>query len=395
MTLYNIGVWIGGGSGIDCNELFDPENFDGKSALQYAIYTIKKGPNKDKRILSFQGTDFNNLEQVLADIWSVPMAGQLMINMRNEAVEVAKDLKPDFITGHSLGGILAELVCSETGIPGASFAALGAFDPFSLEDRTNYENKYGNMDSYGTEIRDAFNAEQSNMLATEGYDVDEIREIIEGRYWEDSRHRFIREEYNGLVTNNLHNGVQFEVVMNTYDMAAQPLSSIDGAACSHIASSCDVRWTWFGAWPSTSFGHSSEFYAYKATSEFTIGWDEWDEVKRNDALVFLPGVQKNLACDYCETNAFCESGRCDTSDYVCYGTSTGKMPTHCPDNSVAGGETRGPCDNASECVSGRCEWHSFNPLSEYRCYERIDNGGWCNEDSDCKSNNCNWWWYCS
>jgi hypothetical protein len=396
VTLYNVAMYLGGGSPLDCTELFDMENFDGKDALQWSTYTIMQGPHEGKKVLAFQGTDFSNLEQVLADIWSVPMATDLMRNMRAEAVAVAKEQNPHFITGHSLGGILAELVCSETGIPGASFAALGAFDPFSLMDRASFETQFGvgNFDDYGAEIQNAFNAEQATRLALEGYDVDEVRSVVDERYWEDARHRFAREEYNGLVENNKHNGVQFEVVMNTYDLAAQPLSSMDGAACSHISSSCDVRWTWFPASLSTSGGHSSLYYAFKATSEFTTGWDEWADVTRNNELIFLPGVQKNLACDYCESDAFCESGKCDTSDGVCYGTS-GKMPTFCAINSATGGDTRGPCDNASECESGRCEWHSINPFSEYRCYDRIDNGGWCNEHSDCKSNYCNWGFYCS
>jgi len=78
--------------------------------------------------------------------------------------------------------------------------------------------------------------------------------------------------------------------MNTYDMIAQPFSSVDGAACSHISSSCDVRWTWFPASLSTIGGHSSVYYAFKATSEFTIGWDELADVTRNNELIFLPGV---------------------------------------------------------------------------------------------------------
>lgn len=399
VNLHNGAMYLGGGSPLDCSELFDMENFDGKDALQWSTYTIMQGGHEGKKVLAFQGTDPSNLEQILADIWSVPLATDMMRNMRKEAVAVAKEQNPHFITGHSLGGIIAELVCSETGIPGASFAALGAFDPFSLMDRESYEKQFGsNFDGYGTELKNVFNAEQAARLTLEGYDVDEVRSVVDTRYWEDARHRFVREEYNGLVENNKHNGVKFEVVMNTYDMLAQPLSSADGAACSHISSSCDVRWTWFPASPSTIGGHSSLYYAFKATSEFTIGWDELADVTTNTELIFLPGVQKNLACDYCESDAFCESGKCDndlSSDRVCYGTSSGKMPTFCPSNSVAGGDTRGPCDNASECESGRCEWHSINPFSAYRCYDKIDNGGSCTEHSDCKSNYCNWLFRCS
>jgi len=147
-------MYLGGGSPLGCSELFDMENFDGKDALQWSTYTIMQGAHKGEKVLAFQGTDPNNLEQILADIWSVPLATDMMRNMRKEAVAVAKEQNPHFITAHSLGGILVELVCSETGIPGASFAALGAFDPFSLMDRESFEKRFGlNFDGYGTEIK--------------------------------------------------------------------------------------------------------------------------------------------------------------------------------------------------------------------------------------------------
>ena len=40
-------------------------------------------------------------------------------------MEDALNKDPDYICGHSLGGLIAECVCSETGIPGASFNAPG------------------------------------------------------------------------------------------------------------------------------------------------------------------------------------------------------------------------------------------------------------------------------
>jgi hypothetical protein len=40
-------------------------------------------------------------------------------------VEVARKIKPDLITGHSLGGLLAEVVASYTRIPGIAFNSPG------------------------------------------------------------------------------------------------------------------------------------------------------------------------------------------------------------------------------------------------------------------------------
>jgi len=98
---------------------------------------------------------------------------------------------------------------------------------------------------------------------------------------------------------------------------------------------------------------------------------------------------KSLVCDYCESGASCESGKCNTSINIfteksinaCYGTS-GKMPTYCPSNSDMR-HARGPCANDIECESDRCvsQWIT----GKTSCY-----GKRCSEDSNCKSNNCDW-----
>ena len=53
--------------------------FDGKDALQWSTYTINQGEHKGETILAIMGTDFfANTEQVIADVWSVPMANDMM-----------------------------------------------------------------------------------------------------------------------------------------------------------------------------------------------------------------------------------------------------------------------------------------------------------------------------
>ena len=324
---------------------------DGKNAIQWATYTILQGEHKDKKILSYMGTDFSNFEQVVADIFSVPFATDLMRNMRDEAVAIANAESPDYITGHSLGGILAELVCSETGIPGASFAALGAFDPYSQADQ-----ELGNT------------------------------------------------SYNGLVENNMHQNTAFEVVMNTYDIASA-IASIDGSACSHITSSCNVRWLWFGdsiyeAYSSTA-GRSSVYYSLMAATEFTRGWESYEEATIDPTLTLLPGVQGNQAYDCCFVPAMCDSGRCGDEWLGCYGS--GGMPTTCPAESYAmsagadRASKRGYCYSGSDCESTRCEFSSKPSLFLYNigeCWDQKGFNAWCNEDSDCISGNCSWAWVC-
>ena len=59
-------------------------------------------------------------------------------------VEVAKELKPDLITGHSLGGLIAEVVASHTRIPGIAFNSPGPVGfitetPLYNKDKTFYK----------------------------------------------------------------------------------------------------------------------------------------------------------------------------------------------------------------------------------------------------------------
>merc|ERR1712151_1241040 len=66
--------------------------------------------------------------------------GNLIRAAASEAESIAKKYKPDFLSGHSLGGFLAEIVCSHLGIPGASFATSGP-----LRSRRLLGKKYGGV----------------------------------------------------------------------------------------------------------------------------------------------------------------------------------------------------------------------------------------------------------
>jgi len=395
------------------NVLVDmPSRLDGKDALQYATYTINQGQYQGQTILAFMGTVFSNIEQVVADIWSTPMSTDLMKNMANEAKDVAERLNPDFITGHSLGGIIAEMVCSMTGIKGASFGAIGAFDPFTKLDEVL-------VDAAGLAIGMTGYA---TSLSVMGYDEDDIEEHISnlnvGEF-------LIRTRYNGLILDTQHDDVEFEVVMNVHDILARTIASIDGSACSHIASSCDLRWLWFGGGnvgTEKTLGHSSTHYVLNTNSKWTRGYEEKSQATIDYTKIFLPGVTKNTICDFCDRNEYCESGSCDLDKEKCL-ASNGKFPTKCPDDSATPGE-HSPCDWGSECSSGRCEIHpsGWAVLGYGLCYDGNENSDWCNEDTDCasgyctltfgcarkknigescvenddcNSNNCNWWFQCS
>ena len=372
---------------------------DGKDALQYATYTIKQGPYTNKTILAFMGTDIQlsgtNIEQVFAALWSTPMGSEMIRTMASEAEVVANRLQPDFITGHSLGGLVAEMVCSMTGIKGASFGAIGAFDPFSrLDEGLAFLDELASRTNI-TESIESLTEDYRSTLLSFGYDIDDIAKYISnvdvGNYLTRAY------EYNGFMNSTLHDGVEFEVVMNVHDVPARGLSSMDGSACSHIASSCDLRWTWFGGgtFYEHTLGHSSADYGFNVISKWTRGYDK-KNVNEDFDKIFLPGVKKNVACDFCDRNEYCESNSCNLDLEQC-SADGGKLPTLCPSNSVSS-NARSDCEDSGDCSSNRCEFHS-NPvwaaLGYGQCYDRLGATAWCNEHSDCSSNYCNTFFTCA
>ena len=99
--------------------------------IQFGVYEISKGKHKSKKILAYRGTDLHDtgaaqvtlLQDASLSLPQVPYLGRPIKEAISSAVEDALEQKPDFICGHSLGGLITECVCGETGIPGASFNA--------------------------------------------------------------------------------------------------------------------------------------------------------------------------------------------------------------------------------------------------------------------------------
>ena len=101
--------------------------------IQFGVYEVKKGRHRGKKILAYRGTDVENevsgvmtlLQDASLCLPNVRYLGQPIKEAISCAVKNAQLHRPDYICGHSLGGLLAECVCSETGLPGASFNAPG------------------------------------------------------------------------------------------------------------------------------------------------------------------------------------------------------------------------------------------------------------------------------
>jgi hypothetical protein len=110
------------------------------NALQYGIFKIKSGEFADETILAFRGTAsaFGIIQD--ADIF-FPGPKQMMRTIIQYANDVALNNNVNWICGHSLGGLIAEAVCSHTGVGGASFNAPG---PWS----SNLQNNLADGDKY-------------------------------------------------------------------------------------------------------------------------------------------------------------------------------------------------------------------------------------------------------
>ena len=99
--------------------------------LQCGLYEIVNGRHEGKKILAYRGTDTSDflsanvtIAQDLSLAFPQLLGGPIRMTIA-VAVSIAQNKDPDFICGHSLGGLIAECVCGETGIPGASFNAPG------------------------------------------------------------------------------------------------------------------------------------------------------------------------------------------------------------------------------------------------------------------------------
>lgn len=90
----------------------------GGNCGESCLYTMDNGD----KCMAIRGTE--NLAKGVTDI-GLFVAGELLISMIQELTEVARSWGVKYVTGHSLGGFLAEAVASRLGLDGASFNSPG------------------------------------------------------------------------------------------------------------------------------------------------------------------------------------------------------------------------------------------------------------------------------
>mmetsp|Transcript_21741 Transcript_21741/g.22490 ORF Transcript_21741/g.22490 Transcript_21741/m.22490 type:complete len:257 (+) Transcript_21741:73-843(+) len=108
-------------------EKYEKESNDTNNNLQYGYYKILQGTYAGQTILSFRGLDSLRGTKQLIDFGS---GGDYIRQCINEAVEIAKLLTPNWVCGHTIGGVYAECISSALGISGAAFNTLGPWSPY-------------------------------------------------------------------------------------------------------------------------------------------------------------------------------------------------------------------------------------------------------------------------
>lgn len=110
------------GYGIELTDIFQFEKWGSGNCLQYGVYKITSGIHEGKTILAFRGTDsyMGGAQDV-----DVMISSPLIKTVISYASDYTRKFKVNWICGHSLGGLIAECVCSYTGVGGASFNAPG------------------------------------------------------------------------------------------------------------------------------------------------------------------------------------------------------------------------------------------------------------------------------
>merc|ERR1712151_426657 len=102
--------------------------------IMWRVYTIKQGLGRlsGKKVMAFQPAGGGH--KMNTQGWQTMIGSERVKQAIKKAVEGIQEEAPDYITGFSLGGVLAESACSYTGVPGASFGNPG---PWSWNPLTN------------------------------------------------------------------------------------------------------------------------------------------------------------------------------------------------------------------------------------------------------------------
>mmetsp|Transcript_26313 Transcript_26313/g.60610 ORF Transcript_26313/g.60610 Transcript_26313/m.60610 type:complete len:687 (-) Transcript_26313:88-2148(-) len=192
---------------------------------QFAVYEVLRGEHIGEHILAYMGTN-GYLIQFTADA-DVAFGGGLIRYFAGGARGIYEEMNEmygiKFITGHSLGGITAEMVTDTYGVKGASFGALGGYSP-----------------------------NPGRSLLTEGNYDDVVFDVIVHRY-------------DNLV----------QAFSNQFDLLG--LGIFGGT--SNVALSCNIRWTTNDCNPiNPASCHSSEDYArYCSSNYYTVRDGEFEK----------------------------------------------------------------------------------------------------------------------
>ena len=124
-----------------CEESVQDTN--GKAPFQYGIYLIKGGSFDGQKICAYRGKfDTMGIDEEKKE---TPEMNPVIRATLTEAVRVAKSNQVNWVTGHSLGGLIAEAVCASSGIGGSSFDTPGPWYKTDVERNVIDGNRYNGI----------------------------------------------------------------------------------------------------------------------------------------------------------------------------------------------------------------------------------------------------------
>ena len=98
-------------------------------------------------VLAFKGTDFGRGEDIKNDLalGTGLFAKSMADSTSRKAEELIQQFNVNMVTGHSLGAYFAEVVASNTNLPGIAFCAPGTIGPLQRESGRNVSPNFHNV----------------------------------------------------------------------------------------------------------------------------------------------------------------------------------------------------------------------------------------------------------
>lgn len=134
------------------------DNVQLEDGLYGSAYCKNCGESAEEVVIAFRGTEFDNLKDLKADIeqlWKKPEQYKNALIFANKILQ-NRSKSNIHITGHSLGGGLAQYTAASLGLPATTFNAAGLFAPTRDQEITSFWSENIKNITYGGDLVSEF-----------------------------------------------------------------------------------------------------------------------------------------------------------------------------------------------------------------------------------------------